>query len=303
MKSKLSSIIRSLRLRTLPLSLAGSMLGLFLAASEVSFSQGVALLTLLTTALLQCLSNMSNELGDWLSGLDCDGRKGPAYSLQSGTLTEPTMRRCIVALVVACCVAGAAMTWLSFGTLWALEPILILMLGAAAIWAAMHYTLGKHPYGYHGLGDVFVFIFFGLVPVIGARYVAIHTLLPFTIVLPGVTMGCFSIGVLNVNNIRDMASDREGGRTTVAMQLGLRKARIYHTVLLSVGWLTMLAFTMLTFTSVWNLLYGVTLPLYALNLRGVWHREGRALDPMLPLLVMTTFAFALLAGLGLTIGR
>lgn len=301
MNQTASSIIRSLRLRTLPLSLAGSLLGLFLAAAESHLSVGVAILTLLTTAFLQCLSNMSNELGDWLSGLDREGRKGPQYSLQSGTLTERTMRLCIGTLVILCCASGAAMTWLSFGTLLALEPILVLLLGAAAIWAAMHYTLGRHPYGYHGLGDVFVFIFFGLVPVLGARYVASHQLTLWPAVLPAIAIGCFSIGVLNVNNIRDMISDREGGRVTVAMQLGTRRARIYHTVLIITGWVAMLAYTVLTLHSPWNLLYVLTLPLYVIHLRGVWRKEGRALDPMLPMLVLSSFAFSLLSGIGILI--
>ena len=300
-KTKTRALVRSLRLRALPLSLAGSLLGLMIAAHEGPVSGWVVALTLLTTGLLQTLSNVSNELGDWLSGLDRDGRKGPAYSMQRGELSEKDMRRCILVLAIACCVTGAAMTWASFGTWFALEPLLILALGACAIWAAMHYTLGKNPYGYHALGDLFVFIFFGLVPVMGARYVANHQLGSWTIVLPAIAIGCFSIGVLNVNNIRDIVSDREGGRLTVAMQFGGRGARIYHTILIVVGWLAMLLYTALTFTSVWNLLYVVTLPLFVLHIRGMWKRDGKALDPLLPMLVMSSFAFAVLASVGMMI--
>lgn len=300
-KTKTRALVRSLRLRALPLSLAGSLLGLMIAAHEGPVAGWVVALTLLTTGLLQTLSNVSNELGDWLSGLDRDGRKGPAYSMQRGELSEKDMRRCILVLAIACCVTGAAMTWASFGTWFALEPLLILALGACAIWAAMHYTLGKNPYGYHALGDLFVFIFFGLVPVMGARYVANHQLWPWTIVLPAIAIGCFSIGVLNVNNIRDIVSDREGGRLTVAMQFGGRGARIYHTILIVVGWLAMLLYTALTFTSVWNLLYVVTLPLFVLHIRGMWKRDGKALDPLLPMLVMSSFAFAVLASVGMMI--
>ena len=300
-KTKTRALVRSLRLRALPLSLAGSLLGLMIAAHEGPVAGWVVALTLLTTGLLQTLSNVSNELGDWLSGLDRDGRKGPAYSMQRGELSEKDMRRCILVLAIACCVTGAAMTWASFGTWFALEPLLILALGACAIWAAMHYTLGKNPYGYHALGDLFVFIFFGLVPVMGARYVANHQLGPWTIVLPAIAIGCFSISVLNVNNIRDIVSDREGGRLTIAMQFGGRGARIYHTILIVVGWLAMLLYTALTFTSVWNLLYVVTLPLFVLHIRGMWKRDGKALDPLLPMLVMSSFAFAVLASVGMMI--
>ena len=175
-----------------------------------------------------------------------------------------------------------------------------MMLGGAAIAGAMKYTLGRNPYGYRGLGDVFVFIFFGLVSVLGSYFVASHAVPHWFMLMPASAIGLFSIGVLNVNNIRDMKTDA-ANRVTVAMKLGPRRARIYQTVLIVLGWVLLLVYTFLRIFDPWHYLYLITLPLYVLHLRGVWTREDRALDPMLPLLVMSTFLLALLMGLGFTV--
>lgn len=286
-----------MRLRTLPLSLAGVALGLMLACKGPCVPWYVIVLTLLTTVCLQILSNLSNELGDYLNGTDGADREGPNYSLAGGLLTVRDLRAAIAVMVVACCLFGAGMTWTSFGTLFALQPILILALGACAIWAAMHYTLGKRPYGYHGMGDLFVFIFFGLVPVIGGYYVAVHAFAPWTVWLSAFAIGCFSVGVLNVNNIRDMKSDA-GTRVTIPLLMGERRAKRYHTVLIVTGWLALLAFAAFSHLPWKGWLFVVTLPLYVLHLRGVWTRSGKSLDPMLPMLVISTFALALLVGMG-----
>lgn len=285
-----------MRLRTLPLSLAGISLGVMFACGEHNIPWYVILLTLLTTVSLQILSNLSNELGDWLSGVDGEDRSGPQYSMQEGGLTEDDMRSCIRIMVLVCCIFGLGMIRASFKTIFCIESESLIVLGAAAIWAAMHYTLGEKPYGYRGLGDFFVFIFFGLVPVTGGYFVCAHAIEPTTLI-PGAAIGLFSVGVLNVNNIRDMKTDA-ANRVTVPLKLGEHRAKIYHTILITGGWVLMLLFTIL-FTAGWTpYLYIITLPLYAKNLAGVWKRSGRELDPMLPMLVITTFIFALLAGTG-----
>lgn len=285
-----------MRLRTLPLSLAGISLGIMFACGEHNIPWYVIVLTLLTTVSLQILSNLSNELGDWLSGVDGDERSGPQYSMQEGGLTEDDMRACIRVMVLVCCIFGLGMIRASFKTIFSIESESLVILGAAAIWAAMHYTLGKKPYGYRGLGDIFVFIFFGLVPVTGGYFVCAHTINPATLIA-GAAIGLFSVGVLNVNNIRDMKSDA-GTRVTVPLKLGEHRAKVYHTILITGGWALMLLFTIL-FTSGWTpYLYIITLPLYAKHLAGVWKRSGKELDPMLPMLVISTFIFALLAGTG-----
>ena len=287
-----------MRLRTLPLSMAGVLLGILLATADWRVDLWTAVLIVLTTVCLQILSNLSNELGDVLRGTDTADREGPEYGLNSGALTIGQMKGLIAAFVVLCIVLGSLMTWKAFGTLFSLTPILVLMLGAAAIMAAMKYTLGRNPYGYRAKGDIYVFLFFGLVSVLGAYFVCTAGVgLHWKLLLPASAIGFFSVGVLNVNNIRDMKTDA-ANRVTVAIKLGEKRARIYQTVLIVLGWACMVAYCLLCWPSLWHWLWVLTLPMYILHLRGVWIRSGKALDPMLPLLVMATFALSILAGVG-----
>lgn len=294
--SKLKAAVFSMRLRTLPLSLSGVVLGLMLAMKTQEVSLWLIVWLLLTTVCLQILSNLSNELGDFLRGTDGEQREGPMYSLAQGAISVQEFKWLIAVFVLLCCVFGAAMVWTSFGTFLAWQPLMLLALGVAAIWAAMHYTLGKNPYGYRGLGDVFVFIFFGLVSVLGAYYVVAHAIESWSLLLPAITIGCFSVGVLNVNNIRDMESDA-ATRITLPLKIGELNAKIFQSVLIALGWLCMVFFTLITYTSWWDWLYFITLPLFLIHMNMVWKRNGKALDPALPLLVLSTFAFAILAGI------
>ena len=294
--NKFRAAVASMRLRTLPLSTGGVLLGILLATADFKVDIWVAVLTVLTTVCLQILSNLSNELGDVLHGTDTAERKGPQYGLNGGVLSIGEMKVLIGIFVGLCIVFGTAMTLRSFGTLWEMTPILVLMMGAGAIMGAMKYTLGRNPYGYRGLGDVYVFLFFGLVAVLGSYFVASHTLF-WRLLLPGAAVGFFSMGVLNVNNIRDMETDAVN-RRTVAIRLGERNAKIYQTALIVLGWIFMLVYCQLRIFSWWHYLFVLTLPLYVVHLRGVWQRTGKALDPMLPLLVISTFLFCLLAGIG-----
>ncbi len=295
MEERTRAIITSLRLRTLPLSLAGVILGVMLAASEYKISGWAALFIFLTTICLQILSNLSNELGDVLRGTDTEDRQGPRYGLDQGLISIPEMKRLISISATMAAVFGMVMIWVSFGTLFCVKSICLLVLGAAAIWAAMHYTLGKNPYGYRGLGDLFVFIFFGLVSVLGGFFVAAHTISSWWLLLPAAAIGCFSVGVLNVNNIRDMKTDA-ANRTTVAIKLGERNARRYQTALVCAGWLLLLIFTAFYRFSPWHFLFVVTIPLYIKHLKGIWTLRERALDSMLPLLVISTFILSLILG-------
>ena len=295
---KLKASLESMRLRTLPLSMAGVLLGILLAVADWKVDLWTAILIVITTVCLQILSNLSNELGDVLRGTDTAERQGPQYGLNSGEMTVRDMKVLIGIFVGLCIVFGTAMTWRAFGTLWGMTPILVLMLGAAAIMGAMKYTLGHNPYGYRAKGDIYVFLFFGLVAVMGAYFVCTKGVgLHWKLLLPAAGIGCFSVGVLNVNNIRDMKTDA-ANRVTVAIKLGAHRARIYQTVLIGLGWACMAAYCLLCCPSPWHWLWVLTLPLYVLHLHGVWTREDRALDPMLPLLVLSTFALSLLMGIG-----
>lgn len=285
-----------MRLRTLPLSLAGVIMGIFIALTLSRPSVWVIVFLILTTCCLQILSNLSNELGDTLHGTDTDDRQGIHYSIQDGEMTVAQMKRLIASVAIACCIFGLLMIRFSFGTLFAFQPLLFVVLGAVAMVAAMKYTLGKNPYGYRGQGDFYVFIFFGLVSTVGAFYICSHQWqsIGFAL-LPACAIGFFSIGVLNVNNIRDMKTDA-ATRVTVALKLGAGRARIYQTILICLGWICLVVDSLMTATSWTGWLYFIILPLYILHLKGVWTREDRALDPMLPLLVLSTFALALIDG-------
>ncbi len=292
----IKAVIHSMRLRTLPLSLSGVLLGGTLAFGNSNASIATIVFLLLTTVSLQILSNLSNELGDFLHGTDGEEREGPTYSLAQGGITVPTFRKLIAVTVAACCLFGTLLVWISFGTLLTPKAIALLLAGLCAIWAALHYTLGKHPYGHRGLGDLFVFLFFGIVSVLGGYFVLAHRLNSWTLLLPAASIGFFSVGVLNVNNIRDMRSDA-GIRATIPLRIGEKDARIYHTILIIAGWTCMILFTALNFQTGWNLLYLLTLPLFAKHLAGVWKQSGKQLDRYLPMLVISTFLLALLAGI------
>ena len=296
----LKACIKSMRLRTLPLSLAGVILGVTLAADNTDVSPWTAALIFLTTVCLQILSNLSNELGDTLSGTDSADRQGPKYALGSGDMTIGDIKKLILMFIGLCVISGLAMIQVSFGSLFKTESICLEVLGAAAIAGAMKYTLGKNPYGYRGLGDMSVFIFFGLVSVLGGYYVAARELPPLIMLLPASAIGCFSVGVLNVNNIRDMKTDAVN-RVTVAIKLGMKGARIYQTILVALGWALILVFCAVYDFAPGHYIFIITLPLYIKHLQGVWTRSERALDPMLPMLVISTFFLSILAGAGFLI--
>lgn len=286
--STVKALINSMRLRTLPLSLAGVVCGGFLAIGRYDGNGWVFILVLLTACSLQVLSNLSNELGDHLSGVDGEGREGPNYSMTDGGLTEKQMWRAINGMVVFCCLSGLAMVLVSGSPWW------LLLLGAAAIWASTHYTLGKNPYGYRGLGDIFVFIFFGIVSVMGSYFVVAHRIdFEWLLILPAIGVGLLSVAVLNVNNIRDMESDR-GKRVTIPLKIGARRAKWYQTFLIIVGALCMLPLPVLPF---FGFLFLLPVAGLILHLMLVWQAEGRKLDPALPILVISTFLLAFVYGL------
>ena len=287
-----------MRLRTLPQSLSGVALGLMLAASDYRVNPWVVVFTLLTAVFLQILSNTANELGDYLKGTDrVADRKGPAYTLSTGQMTEKEYRTMVWIYVFLSVASGLAMIRFSFGTFFDFGSLITMLLGAAAISGALKYTLGRNPYGYRGLGDLYVFLFFGIVSVLGAYFVAAHEIRTWILVLPAVSAGCLSTGVLNVNNIRDIRSDALT-RRTIPVRIGEKNAKIYHTALIAIGWLCMLVYASLRVFDWWHYLFVVTLPLFVLHLVQVWRRSGKDLDPQLPQLVMFSFLFAVLSGFG-----
>ena len=280
--------LRSFRLRTLPLSVAGIVLGTLLAVGEGEFYLLRFVLAILTVLLLQILSNVANELGDTLHGTDSEERQGMIYSLQSGEISIAAMKRLIIWLVALAAISGVALVASSFESLISGDGVLMLALGGVAIVAALGYTLGRKPYGYMGLGDLFVFLFFGLLSTIGG-YFLMTSVVDWDVALPAAACGLWSVGVLNINNIRDMESDR-ANRVTVPILLGEHRAKIYQCLLELLPFALLTLFCVLREVSWVGYLYWLFLPLFVGHLRGVWRATGRELDCCLPQLSLLTIA-------------
>lgn len=293
----LKNYISAMRLRTLPLSLSGVSLGCMLAVADFHVRPAVMFFVLVTACLLQTVSNVANELGDFLRGTSSGHRRAASESLAAGELTAgglKTFMRIQIGLSVA---SGLAMIYSSFGTVFSLDAFVLMIFGYLSIKAAMKYTLGANPYGYRGYGDVCVFLFFGLVAVSGSYFVCTHTFGTLKMLLPAAASGALCTAVINLNNLRDLETDREN-RVTVAGKLGERGAKIYHTVLIMSGWAAMTAYSLLSFQDPWHYLYAVSLPLFVLHLRSVWRKPPEKLDRTFPVLVASVFLFCILAGAG-----
>ncbi|WP_230407235.1 1,4-dihydroxy-2-naphthoate polyprenyltransferase [Pontibacter cellulosilyticus] len=294
----LKTWISAFRPRTLPLALSCIGMGGFMAAAYGSFNSTIVALCVLTTLFLQILSNLANDYGDTKHGADSEYREGPMRAVQAGHIKAEHMKTGMVVFSLLSLVSGLLLLWVAFGTEGVLLFILFLALGLASIWAAINYTAGDKPYGYAGLGDIFVFVFFGLVGVLGTYYLQAQELQTL-VILPALICGFFSTAVLNVNNIRDIKSDTLAGKQSIPVRLGPQKARVYHLLLLSGGVLSAVLYVALNFYSYWQLLFILALPLVALNGINVWRKQtSKELDPYLKQMAMTTLLFVLLFGLG-----
>ncbi len=278
--------IQSLRLRTLPLSVSGIILGTGLAyLSSFDFHLSTFVLAICTTLSLQILSNLCNELGDAQKGTDAEQGERVAYGLQAGTITEKQIRGMIWLFLGLCVLFGTALVYSAFGTLWSVQSLGFLGLGLLAILGAAGYTLGRHSYGYMGLGDLGVLVFFGLLSTLGAYYLQVHSL-TWEVVWCGAAIGFPCVGVLNLNNIRDMKNDRVHGKHTFASWLGQAGARVYHTCLLT-GCLSIFAL----YGHWWTL---CILPVWTWHLWYVWS-HGEKLDKQMPVLMFSTLIVSILA--------
>lgn len=239
----LKAWIHAARLRTLPLASASILLGSSLAASEGDMLWPVTLLALLTALLLQILSNLANDYGDAVSGVDDHTRVGPERALQAGLITQPQMRRAIVFTTVLSCISGLGLLTIALGKDWE-AWLSFMLLGALAVVAAMTYTMGKRPYGYYGLGDLSVFLFFGALGVVGCAYLHLLTV-PEGAWLLAAANGFLATAVLNINNLRDLEPDKAAGKHTFAVRLGPTCARRYHLALVLGGLLAYAAYLLL----------------------------------------------------------
>lgn len=290
-----------MRLRTLPLALASIGLGSFLAAYQGAFDLRVLLLSALTTVFLQILSNLANDYGDTQHGADSKHREGPMRSVQSGAITASVMRKAMTFFGILSFISGLLLIYVALG--FNLSTFLFfLLLGVLCIAAAIAYTAGKKPYGYAGLGDLSVMIFFGLVGVLGTFY--LHTSrFEYINILPALSSGFFATAVLNVNNIRDIKSDKLAGKKSIPVRLGKQKAVIYHWILLTLGFLSAFIYTCLVFQSYWQFLYFISIPLILKNGLAVSRKDKAVeLDPYLKQMAITTLVFVVSFGVGLLLG-
>lgn len=269
-----------------------------MAAANGVFNGTVVALCILTTLFLQILSNLANDYGDSKHGADSAHREGPMRAVQAGHITAGQMKKGIAILALLSLSSGLLLLWVAFGSEGALLFLLFLALGLAAIWAAINYTAGAKPYGYAGLGDISVFIFFGLVGVLGTYFLQAQALNGI-VILPALVCGFFATAVLNVNNIRDIKSDTLAGKRSLPVRMGPKRARIYHVFLLFGGVLCAFLYVMLNFYSWWQFLFVPVLPLVVMNGVNVWRKQtSRELDPYLKQMALTTLLFVLLFGLG-----
>jgi 1,4-dihydroxy-2-naphthoate polyprenyltransferase len=296
---KLGSWVSAARLRTLPLSVSGIIVGTTIAAQQGYFNIVIFTLALGTTLGLQILSNFANDYGDGVKGTDNEDRVGPARALQSGLISRKEMKQGIVVTAAATLVLALLLIYTAFGGENFLYAIIFFFLGLGAIAAAIKYTVGSNAYGYRGMGDIFVFIFFGLVAVFGS-YFLYAMQFELTVFLPAAAIGFLSAGVLNLNNMRDRASDQKAGKNTLVVLLGEEKAKNYHYFLIIGAVLFMVIYSVLTATE-WNdILYVIAfIPLFLHLKRVVQNDNPMLLDPELKILALTTFLLSVLFGAGL----
>lgn len=297
--SQIKIWLQAFRLRTLPLALANAVMGSFLAKSSGIFRWEVFILAILTIVFLQILSNLANDYGDAVSGKDTEKRVGPQRVTHTGLVSLQAMKRMITIFVTLSFLFGSALIILALNSLGFKIIALFFALGIAAIWAALKYTVGKNPYGYKGLGDIFVFVFFGPVGVIGTFY--LHTLYFDNMVLvPAAVIGLLSTAVLNINNLRDVDSDRETGKRTLAVKHGLLFAQQYHLLLIGASMVLSVAFTLNYYFAPIQWLFLLTIPLFLRNCIKVYKNENaQTMNNELKNLALTTFLFSLLFGIGL----
>ena len=289
------------RPKTLPLALAsiftGSALGYW--ANPQGFNGLVMALCLLTTILLQVLSNFANDYGDHQKGSDTEERIGPLRGIQKGAISAKELKWGLILMVGASFLSGSFLIGIAYENL--SDLLAFAGLGILAIVAAITYTVGAKPYGYMGLGDISVLVFFGLIGVGGTYYLQTHSI-DSHIILPAIGSGLLASAVLNINNLRDIEQDAKAGKNTLAVRLGAYKGRVYHCILLSVAALCYLAFAAATAISWTNYLFVLAMPLLAKHAIFVYRsQQPSELRPMLAQMSMISLLINILFSLGLLI--
>ncbi|GAA4270416.1 1,4-dihydroxy-2-naphthoate octaprenyltransferase [Hyunsoonleella aestuarii] len=290
--------ISTMRLRTLPLSISGIILASCIAKYDGHFDWKVFVLAILTTLSLQILSNLANDYGDGVNKTDNDDRIGPERAIQSGKISPEEMFNAIRINILISIVLAFFLVFSAFGVRHFYLTALFFVLGIVSIIAAIKYTMGNNPYGYRALGDVFVFIFFGLLSVMGC-YVLYAKEINHVVFLPAISIGLLSTGVLNLNNMRDMKSDEKVRKVTLAVKLGFRKVKIYHGFLIISAIILSALFGLLYYISPLSLVFMMAYIPLTIHLIKVFRiKELKDLDPELKKLALTTFFMSVLMGVG-----
>lgn len=291
---KFGAWLNAARPRTLPLSISGVIVGTALANLYEKNNLLIFIFALFTTISFQVTSNFANDYGDGVKGTDNSERIGPKRALQSGRLTREELKIGIIISIVVSLILVAALLYTAFGTENLVYLLVFAGLGALSIWAAIRYTVGESAYGYKGLGDVFVFVFFGLVGVLGSMFLYTKSITSMSW-LPAITIGLMSVGVLNLNNLRDCESDAKSNKNTLIVKIGFTNGKRYHYALLAISFLSMLVFIWCSFSAWYHFLPLIAFIPVAFHLRKVYRvRKPIALDPELKKLALSTFLLALL---------
>ncbi len=298
---KVKSWINATRPRTLPLALSGILMGAGLAWFYGAFDYTVTIFAFITATLFQILSNFANDYGDSIKGTDNKYRLGPTRTVQSGEITKKEMEKGMMVVAGLILISGFLLTYKGTWHSSKSAFFLFIAFGFISLFAAYFYTAGKKSYGYSGFGDLFVFVFFGLLQVAGLFYLNAG-FLPGKIFLPAITIGFFSAGVLNLNNMRDIANDRNSGKITIPVRIGKQNSRIYHLILVLGGWVLSAIFVVLVRKSLWQWVFLLSLPVFLVDLRRINRiKNEKMLDPFLKRLSLSTLLFTLLFCIGFII--
>jgi len=288
------SYFKAARLRTLPLSVSGIIVGAGLAISEGYFDTLIFVLALLTTIGFQVISNFANDYGDGIKGTDNEDRVGPKRAIQSGEITPKQMLKAIIYTSIVTFIIALILIYIAFGKDDFLNLGIFFVLGILSIAAAIKYTVGSKAYGYSGFGDVFVFMFFGLLSVLGSYYLFSKELNIINI-LPAFTIGFLSVGVLNLNNMRDRESDLKSNKRTLVVKIGDEMSKYYHYYLLVASLLFSVLFSTITYKSPFQFLFLIAfIPIGKHFVLVFNNKEPKNLDPELKKLALSTFLFSVL---------
>jgi 1,4-dihydroxy-2-naphthoate octaprenyltransferase len=291
--------INAFRLRTLPLAFSCIIMGSGLAFGDGQFNSKVFVLALITTLFLQILSNLANDYGDFVKGTDNKNRVGPDRTLQSGLITKDEMVKAMWIIALLCSVFGVWLIYEGTKGLDLHKAGLFAILGLAAMSAAVKYTMGKNPYGYAGLGDIFVFLFFGWLGVLGSYFLHTHTL-NWELLLPASSIGFFTTAVLNINNMRDHLADEKSGKNTLVVRIGISWAKRYHFMLNFIGILFIVLYTVPAINAILFFLFGFVL--FIKPAREILrNKDHTSLDPYLKNQAIATFLFTIIFVVGLNI--